>query len=115
MRIRTMGRLMDPLLLASLTDKIVEPIIEVSTEFIGSTGVAAVFVLMTLESACIAIRSEGIMLFEGFSASKGELPLFGIVAAGVLGNLAGSWIASAVGFYGRIALLERNRLIHVNP
>jgi membrane protein DedA with SNARE-associated domain len=109
---RSMGSL---LLLASVTDKIVEPIVDVATEFIGSAGVVAVFLLMTLESACIPVPSEAIMLFAGFSASKGELTLFGIVAAGVLGNLVGSWIAYAVGYYGRIDLLEKNRLIHVNP
>jgi membrane protein DedA with SNARE-associated domain len=104
-----------PLALSSLTDKVVEPIVEVATEFIGSAGVVAVFLLMTLESACIPIPSEAIMLFAGFSVSNGELTLFGVVAAGVLGNLAGSWIAYAVGYYGRLDLLDRNRLIHINP
>lgn len=103
------------LLLASISDKVVEPVVNLATEFIGSAGYAGVFVLMTLESACIPIPSEAIMLFAGFSASKGELTLVGIVVAGVLGNLAGSWIAYAVGYYGRIDLLERNRLIHINP
>jgi hypothetical protein len=37
------------LLLASLTDKIVEPIVDLATEFIGTAGVVGVFVLMTLE------------------------------------------------------------------
>jgi membrane protein DedA with SNARE-associated domain len=103
------------LLLASISDKVVEPIVDVATEFIGSAGVFAVFVLMTLESACIPIPSEAIMLFAGFSVSKGELTLLGIVAAGVLGNLAGSWIAYAVGYYGRLDLLEKNKLIHISP
>jgi len=102
-------------LLASITDKIVEPIVDVATEFIGSAGYAAVFVLMTLESACIPIPSEAIMLFAGFSVSKGELTLFGIVLAGVLGNLFGSSIAYAVGYYGRLDLLEKNKLIHISP
>jgi membrane protein DedA with SNARE-associated domain len=106
---------MHAILLATLSDKIVEPVVEVATEFIGSAGVVAVFALMTLESACIPIPSEAIMLFAGFAVSKGELTLFGIVAAGVLGNLVGSWISYAVGYYGRLDLLERNRLIHVNP
>jgi len=106
---------MGPLLLASVTDKVVEPIVDVATEFIGSAGEAAVFLLMVLESACIPIPSEAIMLFAGFSVSKGELSLFGIVAAGVLGNLVGSWIAYAVGYYGRIDLLEKNKLIHISP
>jgi len=103
------------LLLASISDKVVEPIVDVATEFIGSAGEAAVFLLMVLESACIPIPSEAIMLFAGFSVSKGELTLFGIVAAGVLGNLVGSWIAYAVGYYGRIDLLEKNKLIHISP
>jgi membrane protein DedA with SNARE-associated domain len=102
------------LLLASISDKIVEPLVDVATEFIGSAGYAAVFLLMTLESACIPIPSEAIMLFAGFSVSKGELTLVGIVIAGVLGNLAGSWIAYAVGYYGRLDLLDKNRLIHIN-
>jgi membrane protein DedA with SNARE-associated domain len=101
--------------LATLSDKIVEPIVDLATEFIGSAGVVAVFLLMTLESACIPIPSEAIMLFAGFSVSKGELTLFGIVAAGVLGNVVGSSIAYAVGYYGRLDLLEKNKLIHVNP
>src|SRR3954447_5571731 len=112
----TMCRSMAPLLLlASISDKVVEPIVDLATEFIGSAGVAAVFLLMTLESACIPVPSEAIMLFAGFSVSKGELTMFGIVAAGVLGNLAGSWIAYAVGYYGRIDLLERTKLIHISP
>jgi membrane protein DedA with SNARE-associated domain len=103
------------LLLASVTDKVVEPIVDVATEFIGSAGEAAVFLLMVLESACIPVPSEAIMLFAGFSVSKGELTLVGIVVAGVLGNLVGSWIAYAVGYYGRIDLLEKNKLIHISP
>ncbi|MGD9734087.1 MAG: DedA family protein [Solirubrobacterales bacterium] len=99
---------------ASATDFVINPIVEVVTEFIGSTGLPAVCFLMTLESACIPIPSEAIMLFAGFAVSKGELTLVGIIAAGVLGNLAGSWITYAVGYYGRLDLLERNRLIHVN-
>jgi membrane protein DedA with SNARE-associated domain len=103
------------LIRASATDFVINPIVEVVTEFIGSTGLPAVFVLMTLESACIPIPSEAIMLFAGFAVSKGELTLVGIIAAGVLGNLLGSWIAYAVGYYGRLDLLEKNRLIHINP
>lgn len=103
------------LILASFSDKIVEPVVNVATEFIGSAGVVAVYLLMILESACIPIPSEAIMLFAGFSVSKGELTLFGVVAAGVLGNLTGSWIAYGVGYYARLDLLERNRLIHISP
>jgi membrane protein DedA with SNARE-associated domain len=106
---------MPPFVLASITDKIVDPIVNVATDFIGSAGVGAVFLLMLLESACIPVPSEAIMLFAGFSVAEGELTMFGVVTAGVLGNLVGSWIAYAVGYYGRLDLLEKNKLIHISP
>ncbi|HEX3359558.1 MAG TPA: DedA family protein [Solirubrobacterales bacterium] len=100
---------------ASVTDFVLNPIVNVVTEFISSVGLPAVFLLMALESACIPIPSEAIMLFAGFAASKGELTLVGIVAAGVLGNLVGSLVGYAIGYFGRLDLIERNRLFHVSP
>jgi membrane protein DedA with SNARE-associated domain len=97
-----------------VTGDILDPIVRAATDVIDATGLVGVFVLMALESACIPVPSEAIMLFAGFNVSEGDMTLFGIVAAGVLGNLAGSLIAYAVGYYGRIELLDRNRLIHVN-
>ncbi|HEX7278031.1 MAG TPA: DedA family protein [Solirubrobacterales bacterium] len=100
---------------ASVTDFFLDPIVNWGTDFISATGLPAVFVLMALESACLPVPSEAIMLFAGSSVAAGDLTLFGVVAAGVLGNLVGSWIAYAVGYYGRIDLLEKNRLIHLPP
>jgi membrane protein DedA with SNARE-associated domain len=48
------------------------------------------------------------MLFAGFNVHNGEYSLFAAVAVGVLGNLLGSWISYAVGYYGRIELIERH-------
>ncbi len=93
---------------------ILDPLVRAATDVIDATGLAGVFGLMTLESACIPVPSEAIMLFAGFNVSEGNLTLFGIVAAGVLGNLTGSLIAYAAGYYGRIELLDRNRFVHVN-
>jgi membrane protein DedA with SNARE-associated domain len=101
--------------LASLTDFFLDPIVNAGTDFISSTGLPAVFILMALESACLPVPSEAIMLFAGASVAEGELTMFGIVAAGVLGNLIGSWAAYAVGYFARIDLLEKNRLIHLPP
>ena len=111
---------MDPLTLSlaapagSVTDAILDPIVNAATDFIDAVGVVGVFILMTLESACIPVPSEAIMLFAGFAVSEGEMTMFGIIAAGVLGNVVGSWIAYAAGFYGRIELLDQNRFIHIN-
>jgi membrane protein DedA with SNARE-associated domain len=97
-----------------MTDFIVDPIVDAAVDVIDALGYAGVFFLMLLESACIPVPSEAIMLFAGFNVHEGDMTLFGIVAAGVLGNVVGSWAAYAAGYYGRLELLEKNRLIHVN-
>jgi membrane protein DedA with SNARE-associated domain len=79
--------------------------------FITQYGYLAVFLLMLAESACIPIPSEVIMLFGGALAA-GAVPgahpsLLGIIVAGVLGNLAGSYIAWAVGKYAGQAAVHR--------
>src|SRR3954451_16508620 len=92
------------LVLASITDKLAT----FATNVVGDLGLAGVFVLMLLESACIPIPSEATMLFAGFNVDKGEYSLFAAVAVGVLGNLVGSWIAYGVGYYGRLEWFEKH-------
>ncbi len=93
---------------------LLDPLVNLCTDFIGSVGYAGVFVLTLLGSACIPIPSEATMLFAGFKVSDGDLTLFGVIAAGVTGELIGCMIAYAAGYYGRIDLLERNKLIHID-
>src|SRR3954454_6770724 len=98
--------------IAAVTDRLVDFAVNV----VGDLGLAGVFVLMLLESACIPIPSEATMLFAGFNVDKGEYSLIAAVAAGVVGNLVGSWIAYGVGYYGRIEWLEKNgRKIGIKP
>jgi membrane protein DedA with SNARE-associated domain len=98
----------------AVTDFIVDPIVEVATDVINALGLPGVFILMALESACIPVPSDAIMLFAGFNVAQGDMTLLGITVAGVLGNIVGSWAAWAVGYYGRMELLEQNRFFHVN-
>jgi membrane protein DedA with SNARE-associated domain len=98
--------------IAAVTDRLVDFAVNV----VGDLGLAGVFVLMLLESACIPLPSEATMLFAGFNVDNGHYSLFAAVAVGVLGNLVGSWIAYAVGYFGRVEWLEHHgRKIHVKP
>src|SRR3954464_5255637 len=98
------------LLLASITD----PIVNVAVDVVDALGLGGVFVLMVLESACIPIPSEATMLFAGFNVSDHHYSLFAAVAVGSLGNLVGSWIAYAVGYYGRVDVLEKHgKKLHI--
>jgi membrane protein DedA with SNARE-associated domain len=78
---------------------------------ISQYGYLAVFVLMLAESACIPVPSEVIMMFGGALAAgavAGAHPsLVGVFAAGVLGNVAGSYISWAVGKYAGQAAIRR--------
>ena len=90
--------------LASLTD----PIVEFAVDVVAELGLLGIFVLMLLESACIPVPSEATMLFAGFNVAEGEYSLFAITAVGSVANLVGSWIAYAVGYYGRVDLVEKH-------
>jgi membrane protein DedA with SNARE-associated domain len=103
--------MLHPILFADITG----PIVDFCVETIESTGLAGIFLLMAAGSACIPIPSEAVMLFAGFSVYNGDQTLLGITLAGLAGNMAGSWLTYAVGYYGRIDLLEKNRLIHLSP
>ncbi len=107
------------LLLASISETLVNE----SSHFVREAGLPGIFVLMAVSSACIPIPSEVVMLFAGFavadpgqSASHHHLTLLGIVLAGLLGTMVGSWIAYAVGRGGRLELLERHGArLHMGP
>ena len=70
---------------------------------------------MLVESANIPMPSEATMLFAGFKVDEGDLTLFGITAAGVLGNVVGSWAGYAIGYYGRRSCWSGTTIFHVSP
>lgn len=87
---------------------------------IQSLGYAGVFLLMFLESALIPIPSEITLPFAGFLAQKGVFTLPLVIAAGSIGDIAGtmllyvlgwymeeSFIEGLVGKYGKFILLSR--------
>ena len=84
-----------------------QPLIDFVTNTIGSYGIPAGFVLMTLESMGILIPSEAISPFAGFLVSQGKMTLLWAAAAGILGNLVGSWIAYSIGLWGGRELWTR--------
>jgi membrane protein DedA with SNARE-associated domain len=101
-----------PVLFASITD----PLVQFAVDVIDKLGLPGVFLLMLAESACIPIPSEATMLFAGFNVSDGEYSMFAAVTVGVVANVVGSWIAYAVGYYGRIDILEKHgRKLHIKP
>ena len=92
-------------------------------EQISRHGYLAIFLLMVLESACIPIPSEAIMLFGG--ALAGGLTIAGVnvhlnvvavALVGTVGNLVGALVAYSVGRIGGRPLIERwGRFVLLRP
>ena len=99
-------------MLASITD----PLVQFAVDVINDLGLPGVFLLMVGESALLPIPSEGTMLFAGFNVANGEYSLFTVTAVGVVANLVGSWIAYAIGYFGRVDLIEKHgRKVLIKP
>src|SRR5512147_672915 len=92
------------LVLAAVTDKLAD----FATRVVGDLGLPGIFVLMVLESACIPIPSEATMLFAGFNVANGEYSLLAATLVATAANVVGSWIAYAVGYFGRVDLIEKH-------
>ncbi len=107
------------LVLASISETLVNE----TSHFVRDAGLPGILALMAISSACIPIPSEVVMLFAGFavadpgqSASQHHLTMVGIVLAGLVGTMAGSWLAYAVGRGGRLELFERHGArFHMGP
>ncbi len=81
---------------------------------ISSHGYLAILVLMILESACIPIPSEAVMLFGGalaagvtIAGATAHLNVVSVALIGTLGNLIGSGIAYWVGRTGGRVAVEK--------
>ncbi len=80
-----------------------EAIVEAVANFVINTisnfGYFGIILTMAAESALIPLPSEIIMPFSGFLVSTGRFNFWLVVTAGAVGNLIGSYIAYAAGFW----------------
>ncbi len=74
--------------------------IEWATDLVASMGLVGVFLLMVAENLFPPIPSEVIMPLAGFAAARGDLPILGVIAAGVSGAVVGNavWFELARAF-----------------
>jgi membrane protein DedA with SNARE-associated domain len=80
---------------------------DIAINWINLIGYRGIFLGMFLESACIPIPSEVIMPFGGYLVSTGHLNIIGVVLIGTLGNMLGSLLAYAVGYWGGNRFIDR--------
>lgn len=99
------------LLDASLTG----PLVDFGTNVIKDLGLAGVVVMMATSGIIGLPGTEPTMLFAGFDVYQGQQTLVGVIVAGVVGDMLGASIAYAIGYWGRIELIERHgNKLHVS-
>jgi membrane protein DedA with SNARE-associated domain len=100
-----------------------ERVIDIIERF-GYTGIA---LLIALETVFPPLPSEIILPLGGFTASRGDLTLWGVILAATLGSVAGALVLYAVGYwfgrerlywlvdrYGRYVLLKQTDIDKAN-
>lgn len=80
---------------------------QATTQMVASAGYWGIFIAMLVESAGIPLPSEVTMPFGGYLASLGKLEFWKVVAAGVLGNIVGSYIFYVIGAKGGRTFLQK--------
>ncbi len=74
---------------------------------ISTLGYPGVILTMAIESALIPLPSEIIMPFSGFLVSTGRFDLWLVALAGAFGNLIGSLVAYALGYWGHERVVRK--------
>ncbi|MDO8573247.1 MAG: DedA family protein [Candidatus Daviesbacteria bacterium] len=74
---------------------------------ISTLGYPGIVITMAIESALIPLPSEIIMPFSGFLASVGKFDLNMVALMGAIGNVIGSLVAYAIGYWGHEKLVRR--------
>jgi len=89
----------------------IEYILSILSNFIintiSATGYLGITMLMAIESAAIPLPSEIIMPFSGYLVSQGNFNFWWVSIWGAIGNVLGSVVAYAVGFWGGRPLVEK--------
>ena len=89
----------------SLVEQIIALMAIPVTFVIDHTGYFGIAFLMAIESACIPLPSEIIMVYAGAMVAEGHYSLFWVATAGAIGNNVGSYVVYVIGARGgRIAI-----------
>jgi membrane protein DedA with SNARE-associated domain len=99
-----------------VTASISGALVSVATHVIHSLGYAGVGLLVGVSGVIALPGTELPMLFAGFNVYDHQLTLFGIILAGVVGDVLGASAAYAIGRFASQELIERHGAkIHAKP
>lgn len=74
---------------------------------ISAWGYLGIMVTMAIESALIPLPSEIIMPFSGYLVTTGQFNIHLVALSGAIGNVMGSLIAYAIGYWGHERVVRK--------
>jgi membrane protein DedA with SNARE-associated domain len=92
----------------------IHEIAQAIVSYIGDMGYWGIFLLMFLESTFFPFPSEIVMIPAGYLAFKGELNLYIVVLAGIVGSIAGALFNYYIAMhFGRKFILRYGRYFFI--
>lgn len=77
-------------------------IIDYIVQFVDSLGYIGIFIMTVIEGTLIPIPNEITMIPAGYLVATGKMHMFGVLVAGIIGNLVGGLISYYIAYrYGR--------------
>ena len=90
--------------------------VETLVGLIHDLGYPGIFILMAIESSLFPFPSEAVMIPAGYLAYKGDMNVFAVFVAGLLGSLAGAffnyWLAIT---FGRGLMVKFGKYVFLTP
>lgn len=85
-------------------------------DMVNDIGYIGIFIGMLLESTLVPIPSELVMIPAGIAAVKGDLNIYLVIVAGILGNIAGAAISYHISdLVGRDLVLKYGKYFFFKP
>ncbi|UOD34611.1 DedA family protein [Deferribacteraceae bacterium V6Fe1] len=82
---------------------------------IGGMGYIGIVLLMALESSFFPFPSEVVVPPAGYLASQGEMNIFLVILAGILGSILGAFVNYYIAYkYGRNLLITYGKYFFIN-
>lgn len=92
----------------------IHEIAQAIVSYIGDMGYWGIFVLMFLESTFFPFPSEIVMIPAGYLAFKGEMNLYIVILAGIVGSIAGALFNYYIAMhFGRKFILRYGRYFFI--
>src|ERR1700748_1726055 len=97
-----------------LNASVTNSLVTLATHVVQHLRYAGVTLLVTVSQLIVVPGTEPTMLFAGFNVDTHHLTLIGIIVSGIVGDVLGASLSSAIGYFGLHEVLSARGPLHVD-